>query len=107
MPSGTPVHRYPPHAGHDLRVMAAERARSRSPCVRPSLCFDGSCLIRLGPVATDQLVDEITVLGTGIRLSEPRRVEKCHGIEIDHGDIAVRQPRKPSSRKINMSRRRG
>ena len=73
----------------------------------PSLCFDSSCLIRIGPVATDQLVDEITVLGTGIRLSEPRRVEKCHGIEIDHGDIAVRQPRKPSSRKINMSRRRG
>jgi hypothetical protein len=28
---------------------------------------------------------------------------KCHELEIDHGDIVVRQPRNPRSRKINMS----
>ena len=29
---------------------------------------------------------------------------KCHEFETDHGDIVVRQPRKPRSHKINMSR---
>ncbi len=31
-------------------------------------------------------------------------LKKCDGFETDHGDIAVRQRRKPRSRKIDMSR---
>jgi hypothetical protein len=33
----------------------------------------------------------------------PATLRKCHEFETDRGDIAVRQPRKPRSRKINMS----
>ena len=37
-------------------------------------------------------------------LSLTIRAKKCHEFETDLGDIAVRQPRKPRSNKINMSR---
>jgi hypothetical protein len=32
------------------------------------------------------------------------QARKCHEFETDHGDIVMRQPRKPTSRKVNMSR---
>jgi hypothetical protein len=38
--------------------------------------------------------------GVGLAL-QPR---KCHELETDHGDIVMRQPRRPRSRTINMSR---
>jgi predicted RNA binding protein YcfA (HicA-like mRNA interferase family) len=42
------------------------------------------------------------IFGLDVALGQ-RHLRKCHDFETDHGDIAVRQLRKPSSHKINMS----
>jgi hypothetical protein len=44
------------------------------------------------------------ITGMGVGAGIPAQPRKCHKFETDHGDFVVRQPRKPRSRTINMSR---